>query len=266
MRVLFCRPYSAAVLALALACSWVAPVAWAGQLTQAAAEAAGKKTPAAFSQASAWRYRVSTAYFGDGITRAQMQFQPLTGQSYRASLSVSVAGQTLLHMQTQGQRSGTGRQAHLQAQRFQERVFGSNKSVWQERGEAVFPQTQQRYRLPALAIDSVSIHYQLQQWLASGAMPAQAGAYRDVWLMRPEGIFHWRYAVQGWQSLNIEGLGPVQALHIVPQALGKGTAKSELWFAPSLGWAPVRIRMQLLDKSWVEMNWMLPPEDLTLKK
>ena len=213
----------------------------------------GAAQAAAFSQASTWRYRVSTAYFGDSITRAQMQFQPTAKRSYTGSLRVSVAGQTLLQMQTHGQRLDAG----LLPSRFDERVMGSDKSVRQENGHAYFPKEQLRFALPAAATDSVSIHYQLQQWLASGALPAKAGAHRDVWLMRPEGIFHWRYAVKGMQTLDIAGLGQVPALHIVPQPLGKGTAKSELWFAPSLGWAPVRIKMQLLDKTWVEMNWLV---------
>jgi hypothetical protein len=185
-----------------------------------------------------------------------MQFQPTANQGYQASLRVSVAGQTLLKMQTVGKRLGQGQVADLLPSSFTERLMGNDKSVRQENGQAYFPKEQQRFPLPTAATDSVSIHYQLQQWLASGALHAKAGAYRDVWLMRPEGIFHWRYAVQDMQTLDIEGLGPVPALHIVPQPLGKGTAKSELWFAPSLGWAPVRIKMQLLDKTWVEMNWL----------
>lgn len=208
--------------------------------------------PVAFNQASTWRYRVSTAYFGDSVTRGRMQFQPTAHGGYQASLGVSVAGQTLFEMQTVGQRQG----ADLLPSRFTERVLGGRKEVRQDQGQAYFPQAQKRFALPAAATDSVSIHYQLQQWLASGALPAKAGAYRDVWLMRPEGIFHWRYTVGGMQTLDVDGLGKVPALHIVPQALGNGTAKSELWFAPSLGWAPVRIRMQLLDKTWVEMNWL----------
>lgn len=210
----------------------------------------------AFAQASTWRYRVSTAYFASSIARAQMQFQPTAAQGYNASLAVSVAGQNLLQMRTAGKRAGAGQAANLVPASFTERVMGGRKEVRQEKGQAFFPEQNLRFALPAQATDSVSIHYQLQQWLASGALPAKAGAYRDVWLMRPEGIFHWRYAVQGMETLDIEGLGKVPALHLVPQPLGKGTAKSELWFAPSLGWAPVRIKMQLLDKTWVEMNWL----------
>lgn len=219
----------------------------------AAAQAKGQPAVALppFAQASTWHYRVSTAYFAGSITRAQMQFQPTAGQGYRASLAVSVAGQNLLQMQTTGQR-GT---ADLIPSRFEERVMGTRKEVRQEKGQAFFPKEQLRFPLPAVATDSVSIHYQMQQWLASGTLPTQAGAYRDVWLMRPEGIFHWRYQVRGMQTLDLPGLGRIAALNIVPQPLGKGTAKSELWFAPSLGWAPVRIKMQLLDQTWVEMNW-----------
>jgi len=229
--------------------------AWA-QTSQATAAATAPATTPAFAQASTWRYRVSTAYFASSIARAQMQFQPTAAQGYSASLTVSVAGQNLLQMQTTGKRTGAGQAAQLVPASFSERVMGGRKEVRQEKGEAFFPEKKLRFKLPAVATDSVSIHYQLQQWLASGALPAKAGSYRDVWLMRPEGIFHWRYAVQGMETLDIEGLGKVPALRILPQPLGKGTAKSELWFAPSLGWAPVRIKMQLLDQTWVEMNWL----------
>ncbi len=207
---------------------------------------------APYAQAQTWHYKVSTAYFGDSITRASMQFAPQAALGYRASLQVSVAGQNLLQMQTQGKRVGST----LLPSQFSERVMGTTSLAKQVDGQAVLPQKNLRLNLPAAATDSVSIHYQLQQWLASGALPAQAGAYRDVWLLRPEGVFHWRYEVRGMQNLEHPQLGRIAALHIVPMPLGKGTAKSELWVAPSLGWAPVRIKMQLLDKSWVEMNWL----------
>lgn len=244
-------PRAGALLWWAAAC--VAGSVWAQSATPIPQASAAQP---AFAQASTWRYRVSTAYFASSIARAQMQFQPTAAQGYNASLAVSVAGQNLLQMRTAGKRAGVGQAANLVPASFTERVMGGRKEVRQEKGQAFFPEQNLRFALPAQATDSVSIHYQLQQWLASGALPAKAGAYRDVWLMRPEGIFHWRYAVQGMETLDIEGLGKVPALHLVPQPLGKGTAKSELWFAPSLGWAPVRIKMQLLDKTWVEMNWL----------
>ena len=244
-------PRAGALLWWAAAC--VAGSVWAQSATPMPQASAAQP---AFAQASTWRYRVSTAYFASSIARAQMQFQPTAAQGYNASLAVSVAGQNLLQMRTAGKRAGAGQAANLVPASFTERVMGGRKEVRQEKGQAFFPEQNLRFALPAQATDSVSIHYQLQQWLASGALPARAGAYRDVWLMRPEGIFHWRYAVQGMETLDIEGLGKVPALHLVPQPLGKGTAKSELWFAPSLGWAPVRIKMQLLDKTWVEMNWL----------
>ena len=244
-------PRAGALLWWAAAC--VAGSVWAQSATPIPQASAAQP---AFAQASTWRYRVSTAYFASSIARAQMQFQPTAAQGYNASLAVSVAGQNLLQMRTAGKRAGAGQAANLVPASFTERVMGGRKEVRQEKGQAFFPEQNLRFALPAQATDSVSIHYQLQQWLASGALPARAGAYRDVWLMRPEGIFHWRYAVQGMETLDIEGLGKVPALHLVPQPLGKGTAKSELWFAPSLGWAPVRIKMQLLDKTWVEMNWL----------
>ena len=250
MRTGWQRPVYAFVLGAATL-GMAGAEAWA-QTSQPTATA----TAPAFTQASTWRYRVSTAYFASSIARAQMQFQPTAMQGYSGSLAVSVAGQNLLQMQTRGKRTGAGQAAQLVPASFTERVMGGRKEVRQEKGQAFFPEKNLRFKLPALATDSVSIHYQLQQWLASGALPAKAGSYRDVWLMRPEGIFHWRYAVQGMETLDIEGSGKVPALRILPQPLGKGTAKSELWFAPSLGWAPVRIKMQLLDQTWVEMNWL----------
>jgi hypothetical protein len=245
------------LLTLALSAGSLSVSAWAQTATTSVASPVPTSAAAkpAFAQASTWHYRVSTAYFAGSLTRAQMQFQPTATQGYKASLAVSIVGQNLLHMQTVGKRQGAGQGAYLLPSSFTERVMGGSKEVRQEKNQAYYPAQNLRFALPDEPTDSVSIHYQLQQWLASGALPAKAGAYRDVWLMRPEGIFHWRYAVQGMETLEVDGLGKIPALHIVPQPLGKGTAKSELWFAPSLGWAPVRIKMQLLDKTWVEMNW-----------
>ena len=245
------RPLCAFVLGAA-ALSMAGAEAWAQTAKpMAQAGAAAATTAPAFTQASTWHYRVSTAYFGDSITRAEMRFEPLAKQGYRASLVVRVAGQSLVRMQAQGQIQG----AQLLPTSYEERVLGSRSAVQQKNGQVIFQAGKQRYPAPEGLLDSVSLNAQLQQWLASGALPAQAGASRDVWLMRPEGIFHWRYTVADVGQMTHPELGRIAVVHIIPQALGKGTAQSELWFAPSLGYAPVRIKMQLLDHSWVDMNW-----------
>ncbi len=210
------------------------------------------KLSSVYAQAQSWRYKVTGYYLGPLSASAEMRFTPINSLAYQANLAVTIAGKDAMTMTSKGAIAGT----NLIPQSFHEQVMGKAYQVKTEDGNIVF-RGDIRYPLPKLGVqDSISQYYQLQQQLLSGALPSTAGASTVVWLVRPEGLFVWNYEVSDTKAIYHPILGKLDAVHIVPRSLGKGTTKSEMWFAPKLGYAPVRIKMELNDKSWMEMNWL----------
>ncbi len=232
------------------AASAAAPAAASGG-SDASSKVANKLS-SVYAQTQNWRYKVTGYYLGPLSASAEMQFAPISSKAYQANLAVTIAGQSAMKMTSKGTIAG----ANLIPQNFNEQVMGKAYQVKTEDGNIVF-RGDIRYPVPKQGVqDSISQYYQLQQQLLSGALPSTAGASTVVWLVRPEGLFVWNYEVSDTKTIYHPTLGAIQAVHIVPRSLGKGTTKSEMWFAPTLGYAPVRIKMQLDDKSWMEMNWL----------
>ena len=238
-------PLSAASAAVAVASA-------ASATTRSNADKANSSLGDAYTSAQSWRYKVTGYYLGPLSASAEMQFARTGRQSYQADLAVTVAGQNALSMQSTGAIAGT----KLIPRNFNEQVMGKAYKVKTEDGNIVF-RGDVRYPVPKQGVqDSISQYYQLQQRLLSGELASTAGASTVVWLMRPEGLFAWNYQVSDTKTIHHPILGAVETVHIVPRSLGKGTTKSEFWFAPKLSYAPVRIKMALDNKSWMEMNWL----------
>lgn len=223
----------------------------ASPTASAASATPSQPLPAALLQTRQWQYAVSSSYLlGANIAKAELHYQP-TAPHYQARLQVRIAKQNLFDMHAQGRITATG----LEPLRYQERGLAKDGSVLRQGDTLQWPEREREYPAPVGVTDSVSQHLQLLHELQNGIFPPKAGSHRELWLMRPEGLFHWSYDIQQLEQLDLGGpYGRVAAWHIVPRALGNGTTQSELWFAPSLGWAPVRIKMRWPDGSWLELS------------
>ncbi len=76
-----------------------------------------------------------------------------------------------------------------------------------------------------------------------------------VWLARPGGVDEWTYDVVELENLRSEHLGMVPAYHLKPRPLAKprGPVTAEIWFAPSLQYLPVRIRLTVGTEAWLDL-------------
>ena len=76
-----------------------------------------------------------------------------------------------------------------------------------------------------------------------GAHPAGEAGW--LWMARPGGVDFWTYDVAAKESLQTPFLGAVEAFHLKPRptANPRGNITAEMWFAPSLQYLPVRIRV-----------------------
>jgi hypothetical protein len=76
-----------------------------------------------------------------------------------------------------------------------------------------------------------------------------------VWLARPGGVDEWVYEVVGSEMLRTPSLGEVQAFHLKPRSIPttRGNITAEMWFAPSLQYLPVKIRVLMGNEAYVDL-------------
>lgn len=93
--------------------------------------------------------------------------------------------------------------------------------------------------------DTASQFVELAQRFATGKEVLEVGRTVTVWLARPGGVDQWTYDIVERETLQTPRLGPVEAFHLKPRALAnpRGNITAEMWFAPSLQYLPVKIRV-----------------------
>jgi hypothetical protein len=81
------------------------------------------------------------------------------------------------------------------------------------------------------------------------------GQQVSLWLARPQGMALWTYDVVEEELLQTPELGPVSAFHLRPRPIANpsGVITAELWFAPSLQYLPVRVRIDLGEGNFVDL-------------
>jgi hypothetical protein len=103
--------------------------------------------------------------------------------------------------------------------------------------------------------DTASQFVELSQRFATGQELLEVGRTVSVWLARPGGIDRWTYDIVEREMLRIPRMGEVEAFRLVPRPLDKprGNYTAEMWFAPSLQYLPVRIRIHMGTEAWLDL-------------
>jgi hypothetical protein len=93
--------------------------------------------------------------------------------------------------------------------------------------------------------DTASQFVELSHRFASGQLPLEVGGSVSFWMARPGGVDFWTYDITDKEVLQTPALGAVEAFHLKPRPLenARGNITAEMWFAPSLQYLPVRIRV-----------------------
>ncbi|MCD6078309.1 MAG: hypothetical protein K0R89_2247 [Ramlibacter sp.] len=104
--------------------------------------------------------------------------------------------------------------------------------------------------------DTASQFVELSQRFATGQELLEVGGTVSVWLARPGGIDRWTYDIVEREMLRIPRMGEVEAFRLVPRPLDKprGNYTAEMWFAPSLQYLPVRIRIHMGTEAWLDLT------------
>jgi hypothetical protein len=108
---------------------------------------------------------------------------------------------------------------------------------------------------PAGVQDTASQFVELSHRFSSGQDPLEVGRSVSFWMARPGGLDLWTYDIVGEDVLQMPELGAVRAFHLIPRPIvnPRGNITAEIWFAPSLQYLPVRIRVSLNETTFVDL-------------
>jgi Protein of unknown function (DUF3108) len=199
-------------------------------------------------------YDLGGYYRGELFGKATVQWtrdSAAQGEGYQVRIDLNVGPITAL-LTSQGKLSAQG----LLPQAYEEQWAGRQRSVTLDATDVVLTngkriprplQDGQAQALPSSVQDTASQFVELGHRFANGRARLAEGEIIHVWLARPGGLDAWVYDVGPIETLYLPLIGAVQAYHLTPrpQASPRGSLVAEMWFAPSLQYLPVRIKLAL---------------------
>jgi hypothetical protein len=202
-------------------------------------------------------YRLTGNYRGEltGSARVQWQRETLAlggteTARYQVQLAMSLSGVEVVSMTSQGKITEAG----LLPEVYEEKLPGNVRRVTLDGNQIRFNNGRVDVR-PTTVQDTASQFVELSHRFATGAETLKAGAEVRLWLARPGGLDFWTYDVLAPEILQTPELGAVEAFHLKPRPLSnpRGPIVAEMWFAPSLQYLPVRVRISLGDGNFVDL-------------
>lgn len=127
---------------------------------------------------------------------------------------------------------------------YEEKVIGRRR-VASFGSEAVTLNDGRQLPRPAEVQDTASQFVELSQRFATGRIALTVGNVAVLSLARPGGIDEWTYDITEEVILKTPRLGSIKAFHLKPRPIAnpRGTYSVEMWFAPTLQYLPVKIRL-----------------------
>ena len=103
--------------------------------------------------------------------------------------------------------------------------------------------------------DTASQFVELSHRFATGRDALEVGRSVSFWMARPGGVDLWTYDIVDREILQTPQLGAVDAFHLKPRPIAnaRGNITAEMWFAPTLHYLPVRIRVSMGEGTYVDL-------------
>lgn len=103
--------------------------------------------------------------------------------------------------------------------------------------------------------DTASQFVELSHRFATGRDKLEVGRSVEVWLARPGGLDLWTYDIVERETLRTPRMGAVEAFHLKPREIPnpRGNITAEMWFAPSLQYLPVRIKVIMGGEAYLDL-------------
>ena len=188
-------------------------------------------------------YRVGGYYRGELHGKARVEWLR-DGDHYQTRIDIDL-GLVSMVMTSQGQ----VRERELAPSAYEESTIGKRRSV-QLQDKIVLSDGRQVDR-PEGVQDTASQFVELSHRFSTGQLALEVGRSVSFWMARPGGVDFWTYDVTDKEVLQTPLLDAIEAFHLKPrpQANARGNITAEMWFAPSLQYLPVRIRVNSGDAS-----------------
>jgi len=197
-------------------------------------------------------YDVSGEYRNPVSGSAHVQWQR-DGSRYQVRLDVTIRivvpiTQTLT---SQGEVTPAG----LIPRAYEEMRTGGKRRVTQLGDQVVVLEKGSTVPRPPGVQDTASQFVELAQRFATGRDVLAVGRTVKVWLARPGGVDEWTYDVVERQVLSLPLMGDVETFHLKPRmpATPRGNITAEMWFAPSLQYLPVKIKVIMGTEAWLDL-------------
>lgn len=231
------------------------PIAPTPELTELQAVQALPIADGAVRDAGGWpmdtrlTYSLRGDYRGAVYGSGSVQWQRSQGR-YQVEVNLRLALLLSMSLVSQGEMGDAG----LRPQVYEERFIGSARRVVFD-GVAVKFFDGSAERQPPGAQDTASQFVELSRRFATGRQRLDVGAEVPIWLARPNALHLWTYDVVALEALKIPQYGVVPAYHLKPRSVTnpRGQISAELWFAPSLQYLPVRVKISLGDGNYVDL-------------
>lgn len=220
--------------------------------------AAASSPPAASATASldSWpadtrlNYRLGGRFrSGDLYGDARVQWQR-EGSRYQVRVDVDVTLLATLVMTSQGEVTPDG----LVPGAYEEQRRGRLRGLRLEAGQILLANGSVLPRPPGVQ-DTASQFVELSHRFASGREKLEVGRAVSFWMARPGAVDLWTYDIVQRELLATPSLGEIEAFHLKPRPIAnpRGNITAEMWFAPSLQYLPVKIRVNMGDEAHLDL-------------
>lgn len=195
------------------------------------------------------RYRLGGRFrSGDLYGDARVLWQR-EGAKYQVRVEVDVTFMASLVMTSQGEVGP----ASLQPQAYEEVRNGKPRGLRLAEREVLLGNGKVVPRPPGVQ-DTASQFVELSHRFASGTERLEVGRAVSFWMARPSAVDLWTYDVVASEMLRTR-LGDIEAFHLKPRPIAnpRGNITAEMWFAPSLQYLPVRIRVNMGEEAHIDL-------------
>jgi hypothetical protein len=243
----------------AAAASAAASATTAGSPTAAASAPAAPSTTAAAGNIAAldsWpadtrlNYRLGGQFRGGELHgSAQVQWQR-QGDRYETRVDIDVTLLARLVLTSQGEVAVQG----LLPRAYEELRRSGPRGI--RLGDDTITLTDGRgVPRPEGVQDTASQFVELSHRFANGQDALEVGRSVSFWMARPGGVDLWTYDIVDREILQTPQLGAVDAFHLKPRPIAnaRGNIIAEMWFAPTLQYLPVRIRVSMGEGTYVDL-------------
>lgn len=215
----------------------------------------GTTPSAASGVAEVWPANTRLSYALKGNYRGPIggsaRVQWLRGaQGYEVSIVIDLPLLLEMRMTSQGSIGAE----HLAPRAYEERMGTRVRPLRLEATQIELAGGQRLPRPPQVQ-DTASQFVELAQRFRTQPSLLATGKTVPVWLARPGGVDEWIYDVLGTETLHSNRLGAIEAFHLKPRPIpnARGPIHAEIWFAPTLQYLPVRIRLNIGPDAWLDL-------------